>query len=87
MAAKKKPVEGVKLQILEKFNELIVDNHRSIIPDEVARKIWSLWQEYTGRKSVYRNCSVCLYSKVKYLKKEYVRLQPKKEEEKIVDEK
>ena len=80
---KKSAVESVnvrKIELLKKFNELINNGTKSIVPDNVAREIWSIWQEYTGRISNYRNCSVCFYPKIKFLKRESIRLNIKPEQ-------
>lgn len=74
---KKSAVESVnarKIELLKRFNELINNGTKSIVPDNVAREIWNIWQEYTGRTSNYRNCSVCFYPKIKFLKRESIRL-------------
>lgn len=74
--AKKKSGSAVdkhKIELLEEA--MIIIGVKTLATDEDARKLWGIWQEYTGRTATYRNCSVCVYSKVKFLKKEYKRLK------------
>lgn len=74
MAKKKsRSVEIRKMELLEEAMQII--GVKTLATDEDARKLWKIWQEYTGRTATYRNCSVCVYSKVKFLKKEYKRLK------------
>lgn len=74
MAKKKsRSVEIHKMELLEEAMQII--GVKTLATDEDARKLWGIWQEYTGRTATYRNCSVCVYSKVKFLKKEYKRLK------------
>lgn len=74
MAKKKsRSVEIHKMELLEEAMQII--SVKTLATDEDARKLWGIWQEYTGRTATYRNCSVCVYSKVRFLKKEYKRLK------------
>lgn len=60
-----------KRQILLEFVELYRTECKghSIVPIEVARKIWDLSNAYSGRKDRFNGCSTCSVSRFSYLKK------------------
>lgn len=60
-----------KRQILLEFVELYRTECKghSIVPIEVARKIWDLSNAYSGRTDRFNGCSTCSVSRFSYLKK------------------
>lgn len=60
-----------KRQILLEFVELYRNECKghSIVPIEVARKIWALSNAYSGRTDRFNGCSTCSVSRFSYLKK------------------
>ena len=74
---RKQSVENVnehKRDILMRYKDIIDSQNRSLVNQSTGAEIWKLWQEYTGRTAPYRNCSACLFSKVKYLNNELKKL-------------
>lgn len=60
-----------KRAILLEFVELYRTECKghSIVPIEVARKIWDLSNAYSGRTDRFNGCSTCSVSRFSYLKK------------------
>lgn len=54
---------------LQTFME-IYKNNKSVVPHAIGVEIWKCWQRYVKRTDVWRGCSSCLISKIRFLKKE-----------------
>lgn len=55
---------------LQTFMELYKNNDKSVVPHAIGVEIWKCWQRYVKRTDVWRGCSSCLISKIRFLKKE-----------------
>lgn len=56
---------------LQTFMELYKNNNnKTVVPHAVGVEIWKCWQRYVKRTDVWRGCSSCLISKIRFLKKE-----------------
>ena len=55
---------------LQTFMELYKNNDKTVVPHAVGVEIWKCWQRYVKRTDVWRGCSSCLISKIRFLKKE-----------------
>lgn len=55
---------------LQTFMELYKNNDKTVVPHAVGVEIWKCWQRYVKRTDIWRGCSSCLISKIRFLKKE-----------------
>lgn len=56
---------------LQTFMELYKNNNnKTVVPHAIGVEIWKCWQRYVKRTDVWRGCSSCLISKIRFLKKE-----------------
>ena len=55
---------------LQTFMELYKNNDKTVVPHAIGVEIWKCWQRYVKRTDVWRGCSSCLISKIRFLKKE-----------------
>ena len=55
---------------LQTFIEIYKNNDKSVVPHAIGVEIWKCWQRYVKRTDVWRGCSSCLISKIRFLKKE-----------------
>lgn len=55
---------------LQTFMEIYKNNNKTVVPHAIGVEIWKCWQRYVKRTDVWRGCSSCLVSKIRFLKKE-----------------
>lgn len=55
---------------LQTFMEIYKNNDKTVVPHAIGVEIWKCWQRYVKRTDVWRGCSSCLISKIRFLKKE-----------------
>ena len=55
---------------LQTFIEIYKNNNKTVVPHAIGVEIWKCWQRYVKRTDVWRGCSSCLISKIRFLKKE-----------------